>query len=93
MAIGKLHQLGIVKGLLDENSNLRQISEFMFETGVSTAHKITDISGRGVGMNAVRSFLRQEGGDIVVNLGSSKEKTDNYYDFKLVISLPLEKSA
>lgn len=40
--------------------------ELIFHPGFSTAEKISDVSGRGVGMDVVRTNLREHGGDIQV---------------------------
>jgi two-component system chemotaxis sensor kinase CheA len=44
-----------------------QIHKFIFTPGFSTAAKITNVSGRGVGMDVVRSNIDQIGGSIDVN--------------------------
>ncbi|MGK7918371.1 MAG: response regulator [Prochloraceae cyanobacterium] len=41
--------------------------ELIFEPGFSTADKVTDISGRGVGMDVVRTNIRDIKGDIYVD--------------------------
>ncbi|PSR22781.1 MAG: chemotaxis protein CheA [Sulfobacillus acidophilus] len=41
-----------------------QLGELLFRPGVSTADKITDISGRGVGLDVVRAFLDEIHGGI-----------------------------
>jgi two-component system chemotaxis sensor kinase CheA len=43
-----------------------EIEEALFATGVSTAADITEISGRGVGMGALRSACRELGGRVEV---------------------------
>lgn len=45
----------------------RQIFNFIFESGFSTAEQVTDLSGRGVGMDMVRSSLRNEGGNVIID--------------------------
>jgi two-component system chemotaxis sensor kinase CheA len=64
------------RGLLLAESNDRidddQAIEFLFMPGFSTAETISDVSGRGVGMDAVRAAVRGFGGDVRVSseLGS-----------------------
>ncbi|MFA6236037.1 MAG: hybrid sensor histidine kinase/response regulator [Bacteriovorax sp.] len=41
-----------------------QIARFIFEPGFSTAKQITEVSGRGVGMDVVRSNVEKIGGSI-----------------------------
>lgn len=46
--------------------NQRELLEFLFLPGFSTAQKVTDISGRGVGLDAVRETLRSLGGSVEI---------------------------
>ena len=39
-----------------------EVFDFIFEPGFSTAERVTDISGRGVGMDAVRASIQALGG-------------------------------
>jgi two-component system chemotaxis sensor kinase CheA len=48
--------------LLDEHA----IVELLFRPGFSTAEVATDVSGRGVGMDAVRAMCREWGGDVEI---------------------------
>jgi two-component system chemotaxis sensor kinase CheA len=43
-----------------------QIIQFIFSPGLSTAEKVTDLSGRGVGMDVVRTNVNKMGGGISV---------------------------
>ena len=43
-----------------------QIQKFIFKAGFSTAKEVTSVSGRGVGMDVVRSNLEQIGGSVDV---------------------------
>jgi two-component system chemotaxis sensor kinase CheA len=43
-----------------------QIHKFVFSAGLSTAHKVTSVSGRGVGMDVVKTNIDQIGGTIDV---------------------------
>ncbi len=49
----------------------REIFNFIFEAGFSTAKKITDVSGRGVGMDVVRTNIQKLNG--IVELDSKKD--------------------
>ncbi len=44
-----------------------EIREALFSDGVSTAAQVTEISGRGIGMGAVRAAARALGGDVTVH--------------------------
>ncbi|ESS73362.1 chemotaxis protein CheA [Methyloglobulus morosus KoM1] len=64
----KLIAKAVEKGLLDENAVLgdKQAFELIFMPGFSTAESITDISGRGVGMDVVRRNIQSLGGNIEI---------------------------
>ena len=42
----------------------RQIQPFIFRAGFSTAAKVTSVSGRGVGMDVVKTNIEKIGGTI-----------------------------
>lgn len=42
----------------------RQVQQFIFKAGFSTAEKVTNVSGRGVGMDVVRTNIETIGGTI-----------------------------
>ncbi len=64
----KLIKKAAEKGLIDENNILtdKQAYELIFLPGFSTAESITDISGRGVGMDVVRRNIQSLGGNIEI---------------------------
>ncbi|MFA6052535.1 MAG: chemotaxis protein CheA [Methylobacter sp.] len=64
----KLLAKAIEKGLIEENAVLtdKQIFELIFMPGFSTAEQLTDISGRGVGMDVVRRNIQSLGGNIEI---------------------------
>jgi signal transduction histidine kinase len=68
-------------------------AELIFCSGLSTASTVSDVSGRGVGMDAVRNYLRQAGGDINLILDSAEATpcvlTDQKITFKYEIRLGL----
>ncbi|MDL5245077.1 chemotaxis protein CheW [Leptospira weilii] len=67
----KILNKAIEKGLVGtaEASNLseQEIFQFIFQAGFSTAEKVTDISGRGVGMNVVNNLIQEFKGKIIIN--------------------------
>lgn len=65
----------------------------MFASGVSTKQEISDISGRGVGMDAIRNFLEAAGGRIEIKAEDLKRKYDvdqspKYHAISFEIVLP-----
>ncbi|VVQ15574.1 Sensor histidine kinase RcsC [Pseudomonas fluorescens] len=59
----------IKRGLLDPDSEIsdRDVLQFILQPGFSTAEKITQISGRGVGMDVVHEEVRQLGGSMSID--------------------------
>lgn len=49
-----------------DSVDLARAVELLFSPGFSTAEQMSDISGRGVGLDAVRTTIRELGGDVVV---------------------------
>ena len=56
------------RGMMDAESDLsdHEILQFILEAGFSTAEKVTQISGRGVGMDVVHSEVKQLGGSMSI---------------------------
>jgi two-component system chemotaxis sensor kinase CheA len=80
----RVHQLAIEKGLIraDDNLTPEEIDHLVFAPGFSTAKEVSDISGRGVGMDVVRRNIESIGGTVMVQNRPGKGS-------KFVISLPL----
>nr|WP_312230686.1 Hpt domain-containing protein [Pseudomonas sp.] len=59
----------IERGLMDAGADLseHEILQFILEAGFSTAEKVTQISGRGVGMDVVNSEVKQLGGSMSID--------------------------
>ncbi len=59
----------VERGLMTEDAKLsdRDIMQFILHAGFSTADKVTQISGRGVGMDVVHSEIKQLGGSMFIN--------------------------
>lgn len=67
----KMRQVGVKKGLVTaEEAKLlddRQAIDLIFAPGFSSAEKITDVSGRGVGMDVVKTNIKNLKGNIQIN--------------------------
>ncbi|HTP99020.1 MAG TPA: hybrid sensor histidine kinase/response regulator, partial [Casimicrobiaceae bacterium] len=65
---GRVQERARTMGLLtpDAAATEQQLTEFLFAPGFSTASKITQISGRGIGMDVVRSEIGALGGRVEV---------------------------
>lgn len=71
----------------NHNATDIELAELVFKAGVSTSKQVNDISGRGVGMDAVRSFLRKQDGDIWIEFFNNKDSSD-LRPFQFVMVLP-----
>ena len=67
----------IEKGLVPANARLspQQINDLIFQPGFSTAKEITDVSGRGVGMDVVRKNITSLGGAVEIQSEFGKGST------------------
>ncbi|MCG6145710.1 chemotaxis protein CheW [Leptospira bandrabouensis] len=72
----KILKKAIERGLVNESDaqNLAEsdIFQFIFAPGFSTADKISDISGRGVGMNVVNKLIEEFKGKILIHSEEGK---------------------
>lgn len=74
----------VEKGMITEGTKLneKQIFDLIFQPGFSTAKEITDVSGRGVGMDVVRRNIQSLGGSVDIMSAKGKGST-------ITIRLPL----
>ncbi|MFP5440572.1 MAG: Hpt domain-containing protein, partial [Gammaproteobacteria bacterium] len=75
--VNAVRKKAIERGLMDEKSDLpdHDIMQFILEAGFSTAEKVTQISGRGVGMDVVSSEIKQMGGALMIRSEVGKGST------------------
>ncbi len=61
----------IANGVINQNEALRmsdrEILNLIFVSGLSTAEKVSNISGRGVGMDVVKTYIERIGGTVDIN--------------------------
>ncbi len=67
--VGAVRQKAIKQGLIDDKTTIsdHDVLQFIFHAGFSTAKKVTQISGRGVGMDVVSSEIKQLGGRVSID--------------------------
>ncbi len=72
----------------DELSEMtdKQINQFIFHAGLSTAEKVTSVSGRGVGMDVVRTNIEKIGGTIELDSVQGKGTT---FTIKIPLTLAI----
>lgn len=84
--IEKVRQKAIDKGTITEEQAAvmtdKDIVDLLFRPSFSTAEKISDVSGRGVGLDVVKSKIEALGGDVEV-------KTEFGVGSTFIIRLPL----
>jgi len=80
----KVLQKAIEKGIIPPNANLsdKEIFNLIFAPGISTASEVSDISGRGVGMDVVKKNIDSLRGSIEIESEPGKGT-------KITIRLPL----
>ena len=71
----KAVERGLVSPEQAENLSQKEIINFLFMPSFSMAKKVTDISGRGVGLDVVKSGIEQLGGDVEVSTELGKGTT------------------
>lgn len=87
--VEKVKHKALQRGLIDE-ARFASISDedalqLIMEAGLSTAEQVSDLSGRGVGMDVVRTMVRRTGGTIAVSSEPGRGT-------RVTISLPLSMS-
>ncbi|HLY96728.1 MAG TPA: Hpt domain-containing protein [Sideroxyarcus sp.] len=82
--IARIRQKAVEKGVLQpgEEPSDEQVMQLVFTSGISTAEEVTEISGRGVGMDVVRSEITALGGRIDV-------ASERGHGVRFTIHLPL----
>ncbi len=84
MDVGAIRAKAIERGLLDPDAEIldSDILQFVLEHGFSTADEVTQIAGRGVGMDVVVSEIKQLGGSL--DISSSPGEGSSF-----IVRLPL----
>lgn len=69
-----------------EQMNDQQIMQFIFRAGFSTAEKVTSVSGRGVGMDVVRTNIEKIGGTVELDSITGRGST---FHIKIPLTLAI----
>jgi len=92
LAVGFIRKKAMEKGLIspDQQLSAQETAQLIFLPGFSTAEKVTEVSGRGVGMDAVKSFVEREQGSIELRFldGGANDSVEGFRPFETVITLP-----
>lgn len=88
LALERIRDKGVAAGLLraDEPVSDVAVANLIFSSGFSTAERVTGVSGRGVGMEAVKAFIEAEGGTVAIELDVPHPGVGR--GFAVVLTLP-----
>ncbi|HEX3007576.1 MAG TPA: chemotaxis protein CheA [Bacteroidales bacterium] len=69
MDLEKIHQKAVEKGLIKakDKPSKQELLEMIFLPGFSTAQNLTEVSGRGVGMDVVKRKITELRGEVIVD--------------------------
>ncbi|RMF58616.1 MAG: response regulator [Calditrichaeota bacterium] len=91
--VEKIKQKALEKGLIDEEESEKlsdlEVFEFLFHSGFTTSEDTTMVSGRGVGLDVVKSQIEKAKGDIRIYTEKGKGTT---FSIRVPISLSVIQS-
>ncbi|MDW0109209.1 chemotaxis protein CheA [Sporosarcina aquimarina] len=82
----KAIERGIVTEEIADSLTDKQVAELILSSGFSTADKLTDVSGRGVGLDVVKSTIESLGGSISID---SREGEGSLFRVQLPLTLSI----
>ena len=80
--IHKAMENGLIDSEQSENLSDHEVHQLILSSGFSTADSVSDVSGRGVGLDVVRAKIESLGGEILIRSAEGKGS-------KFIIELPL----
>jgi two-component system chemotaxis sensor kinase CheA len=89
IALARIRNIAIENKLVtsEEKFTDEEIADLIFRSSFSTATTVTEVSGRGVGMDAVRNFVNREHGKINIRFTDTNIGAE-YRQFEVIVSLP-----
>jgi two-component system chemotaxis sensor kinase CheA len=89
LALERIRGIAQERGWIGNDDTLSDeaVADFIFRPGFSTAETVTEVSGRGVGMDAVRDFLRRENGSIELRFTDDHTGAP-FRQFQTIVCLP-----
>jgi len=89
LASGAIRRKAVERGLIAADAELTpsEIAQLVFLPGFSTAATLTEVSGRGVGMDAVKGFVHAAGGSIALEIAEDAQDAE-YLPFVTLLLLP-----
>lgn len=87
--VATVRERAIARGLLSENADDDAALQAIFEPALSTRESVTQISGRGVGLDVVQNTVKQLGGTVRV---SSKPGIGARFSLRLPLTLAINQA-
>ncbi len=91
LAIKKLQELAPQKHAVGSTHapSLQSLANLIFEAGVTTKTEVNQYSGRGIGMDAIRTYIEEVGGSIEIVLAAAASLDLSYVPFSFKITYPI----
>lgn len=93
--IKKALAIGLISSA--QSHTVKEAAEIIFERGFSSKDDVTDISGRGVGMDAIKEFIREIGGTVSIEFFDDAMEShicdpskELFVPFKFMVNLPVD---
>jgi len=89
--LAAVRQVAVQRGLLNPASNglsAEELVDILLRGGISTSAQVTDVSGRGVGLDIVREALERLGGEISVTTDAGRGATFELLVPRSITSIP-----
>jgi ligand-binding sensor domain-containing protein/HPt (histidine-containing phosphotransfer) domain-containing protein len=93
LKLSAIRQKAVDAKVIQEEDNLSdiEIANLIFAPGISSADEVTELSGRGVGMDAVKGFIEERGGKVeLLALPDQSLAKKGMLIFELEVHLPNE---
>jgi two-component system chemotaxis sensor kinase CheA len=89
LALGRIRKTAAEMGLIDPAIEIsdEEAARLIMRPGFSTTETVTEVSGRGVGMDAVLDFVTREHGTIDIKFKDDAAGAD-FRPFTIIVSLP-----
>jgi len=91
VSLEKIHKLAEENGVNTTGKSrlsMKEIADMIFLSGFSTAETVTNVSGRGVGMDVVKTLLNKSGGTVEIVFDEGNDETDINREFTTIIEIP-----
>ncbi|HYX39550.1 MAG TPA: 7TM diverse intracellular signaling domain-containing protein [Oligoflexus sp.] len=106
LSLKKIEEMALQKGICEKDHHLcaEDLAQLIFLPDFSTKQSVTQISGRGIGLNAVKTYLEEKGARIQLTLSElvltglressnlalnyQTDSVDSRCPFKFLITLP-----